>query len=365
MVIEAVLTAAIQRVLERGLLDWGPEVPAFEQEFAAWIGVPYAVGAASGTAALRLALLALGIGPGDEVITVPNSDISTTAAIHHVGARAVWVDVESDTMNMDPALVEQAITPRTRALLPVHLYGHPADMPNLTAIARRHDLYVIEDACLALGASIDGVPVGAWGDLACFSHAPSKHLGACGSAGTVVTASAALVEQLQLHAGYGQQRARSYERALAGTGQHFLVEGRNERLDELQAAILRAKLPRLSGAIADRCAHAEAYTAALSGLPITLPRPRPGAVHTYRNYVIRVNERAAVQHHLAERGIATSVIYIPPLHLQPAYRHLGHGPGSFPVTEQAAAELIALPIGPDLGVETRDAVIAGLHAILQ
>lgn len=364
MAIEPALTAAVHRVLERGLLDWGPEVPAFEAEFAAWVGVPYAVGAASGTAALRLALLALGIGPGDEVITVPNSDISTTAAIHQVGATAVWVDVEADTMNMDPHLVEQAITPRTRALLPVHLYGQPADLPRLMAIAQRHKLHLIEDACLALGASVNGVPVGAWGDLACFSHAPSKHLGACGSAGTVVTANAALVEQLQLYAGYGQPRARSYTRALAGTGQHFLVEGRNERLDELQAAILRAKLPHLSAAIAARRDHAAAYTLALRHLPLKLPLERPDTVHTYRNYVIRVNDRDAVQQQLAARGIATSVIYVPPLHLQPAYRRLGYGPGSFPVTEQAAAELIALPIGPDLAVETREVVIAALQASL-
>lgn len=355
------IDAAVYRVLESGRLDWGTEVPAFEAEFAQWVGVKHAVGTNSGTAALKIALLALGIGPGDEVITVPNSDISTTSAIHHVGAQSVWIDVDPDTLNMDPSLLEDAITPRTRALLPVHLYGHPADMPALSEIAQRHNLFIVEDACLALGASIEGQPVGSWGDITCFSHAPSKHLGAAGSGGTAVTNDAELAERMQLYAGYGQPRERTYNRSVAGRPQHMLVEGVNERLDELQAAILRAKLPHLEKRIELRRDNAKAYTATLENSSIRLPVERPGYRHTYRNYIIRVPDRERVQRELAEAGITTGLLYVPPLHLQPVYEaRFGYKRGSFPVTEEACDTLISIPIGPEVTPRQRDHVITTL-----
>lgn len=356
------IDAALQQLLARGRLDWGIKVPAFEAEFAQFVGVKHAIGTNSGTAALKLALLALGIGSGDEVITVPNSDISSTSAIHHVGAQAVWVDVEPDTFNMDPHLIEAAITPRTRAILPVHLYGHPADMPALQAIAEQHDLYIIEDACLALGANIDGHPVGTWGHATCFSHAPSKHLGAYGSGGTVVTNDDSLAERIQLYAGYGQPQERTYDKSKARPGQLMLVEGLNERLDELQAALLHVKLPYLAHEIEMRCDHAKAYSLAFKGSAIEPPVERPGYRHTYRNYIIRVPRRDHVLQKLSEAGIAAGLLYVPPLHLQPAYERFGFKRGSFPVTEAICDTLISIPVWPGLTETQRDYVIETLQA---
>lgn len=358
------IAAAIGGVLGRSRFDWGPEVPAFEAELAAWLGVPHVVGVNSGTAGLKLALRALGVGPGDEVITPPNSDIATTAAIHHVGATAVWADIEPDTFNLSPSAAEAAITPRTRALLPVHMYGHPADMPALMELARRHNLAVVEDACLALGASIAGRPVGQWGDIAVFSHAPNKHLGALGSAGSVASVDEALAERVRLLVGYGQLRARSYHREPAGLPQEMLVEGYNERLDELQAAVLRAKLPSLAAWNAARREHAAAYTAALAGSAAGAPVERPGSVHSYRNYVVRVAGRDRVQRRMAEAGVSTALLYVPPLHLQPTYAARGYSRGAFPIAEAAGDELLALPMSPALTTAQRDAVVAALLAAL-
>ena len=257
------LDAAVVRVLASGQLDWGPEVPAFEDDFARWLGATHAVGTNSGTAALKVALLALGVGPGDEVITVPNSDIGSTAAIRHVGATVVWVDVEPDTGNIDPALVAAAVTPRTAAILPVDLYGHPADLPTLRTIAERHGLAIVEDACLALGAAIDGCPVGQWADITCFSFAPTKHLGAYGSAGAAVTNDSALALRMQRLVGYGQNREQHYGGSLAAAPLEHLCEGLNERLDELQAAMLQVKLPHLREIINGYIARAGVYTDSL------------------------------------------------------------------------------------------------------
>jgi len=356
---------ALQRVLQSGQPYWGPEVPAFETEFAELAGAKYAIGTNSGTAALRAALLALGIGPGDEVIAVPNAGIFATSPIHHVGAQAVWVDVEPDTLNMDPNLVEAAITPRTRAILPVHLCGHAADMSALQDIARRHGLFIVEDACVALGASIDGQPMGSWGEVTCFSFAPTKHLGAYGSGGIAVTQDADLAERLQLISGYGYPRQSAYDKSLASAGQCLLVEGLNERLDEMQAAILRVKLPHVAEWIEARQQHARAYTQALQGTPMRPPTERPVYRHTYRNYVIRVAERAYVQQELTEAGISSSRLYAPPLHLQPAYERLGYERGSFPVAEAASEALISLPVGPNVTVAQRDYIIETLLQICE
>lgn len=358
------LDEAVHRVLASGRLDWGPEVPAFEGEFAAWYGAGNAVGTNSGTAALKIALLGLGIGPGDEVITAPNSDIGTVAAIHHTGARAVWADVEPDTLNLDPVQVEAAITPRTRALLPVHLYGHAADMPALSAIAERHDLFVVEDACLAVGAEVAGRPAGRWGDAAAISFAPSKHLGGYGTGGMILSDDPELAERMRRIGAYGQPRERHYGGGSAGAGMHHTHEGINERLDELQAALLRAKLPGLDAAIAGRRAHAATYREGLEGYDLALPPERDGYRHSYRNYVIQVEGRERVEARLAEAGVASSRPYAPPLHLQPVYRHLGFGPGSFPVAEASAERLLALPIRPDLSAAQVDHVVGSVRRAL-
>lgn len=356
------LDAAVGRVLASGSIDWGPEAPAFEQAFAAWLGVSHVVGTNSGTAAIKAALLALDIGPGAEVITVPNTDISTTAAIRFVGARPVWVDVEPDTCNMDPHLVEAAISARTRAILPVDLYGHPADLPALREICDRHRLALVEDACLALGAAIGGRRVGQWADITCFSFAPSKHLGAYGSAGAAATDDASLMQRLQSIVAYGQARDRHYQGALAGGELRHETDGLNERLDEIQAALLQVKLPHLSARIDHYIDCARTYSNALSGGNIRLPTVRPGCTHTFRNYVLHVADRQRIQAALAEQEIATAIPYAPPLHMQPAYREMGYVRGSFPVAERSGDRLLGLPIGPHIEREHCEYVAACLLA---
>ena len=356
------LDAALAGVLASGRLDWGPEVPAFEAEFAGWLGVGHAVGTNSGTAALKVALLGLGIGRGDEVITVPNSDIGSTAAIHHAGATAVWVDVEPDTGNIDPVQVDAAVTPRTAAILPVDLYGHPADMPALRAVAGRHGLAVVEDACLSLGASIDGRGVGQWADVTCFSFAPSKHLGAFGSGGAAVTGDPALARRMVRFAGYGQDRERHYREGPAPPPLDHLSEGLNERLDEIQAALLRVKLPRLRETIDGHVARAGACTDALAGTSVRAPTVRPGHVHTFRNYVVHLEGRDAVRRRLAEDGIATGLHYAPPLHRQPVYRETAAAKRPFPVADRLGDTLLSLPVGPHLDPGTCRRVATALAA---
>jgi len=352
------LDAAVRRVLEGGRPDWGEEVPGLEREFAAFVGSGFAVGCNSGTAALRLALLALGIGLGDEVITAPNSDAGTASAIHHVGAKPIFVDVEEDTMNLDAGLLEAAITPATRAILPVHLYGHPADMPRNMEIARKHNLFVIEDACLALGSSIANRKAGLWGDIGCFSFASTKHLGGFGSGGICVTDNPQLAERMEQFVGYGQPRARVYDKT--AQGQLLLVEGINERLDELRAAMPRVQLPYVPDWTARRIEHAAAYTAAFKNSSIQVPAIRPNCTHTFRNYVIRLEGRDVVQQKLLEAGISVTLAYVPPLHLQPAYARMNLPEGSFPVAEAACERLLCLPISPQLSDAQRDYVIEKL-----
>ena len=342
------LDAALAQVLASGRLDWGPEVPAFEAAFAAWLGVAHAVGTNSGTAALKVALLGLGIGPGDEVITVPNSDIGSTAAIHHAGATAVWVDVEPDTGNIDPFQVDAAVTSRTAAILSVDLYGHPADMPALRAIAGRHGLAIVEDACLALGASIDGRAVGRWADVTCFSFAPSKHLGGFGSGGAAVTDDAAIARRMERFAGYGQDRERHYRGGPAAPPLDHLDEGLNERLDEIQAAMLRVKLPHLRRIVEGYVERAAVYSEELASTPVRTPVVRAGHVHTFRNYVVHLEGRDRVRRRLADDGIATGLHYAPPLHRQTVYRERAAARRPFPVADRLGETLLSLPIGPHL-----------------
>jgi dTDP-4-amino-4,6-dideoxygalactose transaminase len=243
------------------------------------------------------------------------------------------------------------------------MYGHPADLTAISEIAERHGLYLIEDACLALGATCDGRQAGLWGHAACFSFAPSKHLGAYGNGGVAVTDDPDIAEKMRQFAGYGQARERHYRTDLAGGFLEHRVEGLNERLDELQAAILRAKLPHLHQFIRSRRQNAEAYQSAWASLSFELPSERPGCIHSYRNYVILTEDRDRVRGALADAGISTGTPYVPPLHLQPVYRSLGFGPGSFPVIEAAADRLLSVPVSPELTPEQRDHVIEAVQAL--
>jgi dTDP-4-amino-4,6-dideoxygalactose transaminase len=326
---------AIARVIDSGRFVLGDEVAAFEEEFAAFVGVAYAVGTASGTDALELALLALEIGPGDEVITVSHTFVATALAISATGATPVFVDVQEEDGLIDVAAVAAAITPRTRAILPVHLYGRMVDIEALMALARTRQLRVVEDAAQAHGAELAGRGAGSFGDLGCFSFYPTKNLGALGDGGAVVTDDAELVSRLRLLRNYGE--TRKYEHVLAG---------RNSRLDELQAAVLRAKLPLLAGRNERRRGHADAYASGLRDTAVTAPT-RTGASDSVHLYAIRSRRRDALRAHLAEAGIGSQIHYPVPVHLQPLFRdvELRH---PLPITERLASEVLSLPLYPEL-----------------
>jgi dTDP-4-amino-4,6-dideoxygalactose transaminase len=357
------IDAAIQRVVESGKFVMGHEMEAFEAEFAAYCGAAHAVGVGSGTAALHLALLACDIGPGDEVITVPNTDIPTTMTISHCGAEIVWVDTQPRTFNIDPQKIEEKITPRTKAILPVHMFGYPADMEPIMEIAARHDLLVIEDAALAVGAEYHGQKAGTIGHVGCFSLAPTKILGAYGDAGIVVTDDAEIADRIKILRNYGHalEMEENLTGALGIETWELVVEGYNERLDSLQAAILRAKLPTLDDRIARRRAAARKYDERFADLDLLPPYDADDAKHVYRGYVIQVDEREKVRRHLAERDIATRLYYVPILHVQPAYAAMGLDYGAFPVAEETAAKMIALPLFPEITDAQIDAVASAVR----
>ncbi|WP_376794745.1 DegT/DnrJ/EryC1/StrS family aminotransferase [Thermogemmatispora sp.] len=329
--------AAFDEVLADMELFLGPRTRAFEEAFAAYCGCRYGVGVSSGTDALALALRACGIGPGDEVITVAHTFIATVEAIVQVGARPVFVDIDPQTYTLDPELVSAALTPRTRALLPVHLYGHPADMEPLLAIARRAGLRVIEDASQAHGATYRGRRVGSLGDIGCFSLYYSKNLGAYGEAGICVTNDATLAERLRMLRDHGSRLRYHHE-----------LLGSNARLDELQAAVLLVKLRYLDRWNAARQSHASFYNEHLRATGAILPTTRAWATHTYCYYVIQVEQRDRLRYQLEQAGISTGIHYPLPLHLQPACSYLGYQPGSLPRTEACAARIISLPMYPEL-----------------
>ncbi|HXG41167.1 MAG TPA: DegT/DnrJ/EryC1/StrS family aminotransferase [Dehalococcoidia bacterium] len=319
----------------------GPNLEELEERFARYCGVGHAIGVGSGTEALHLALKALGIGPGDEVVTVPFTFIATVEAIALCGARPVFVDVDPRTYTMDPALLPAAITPRTRAIVPVHLYGLPADMEGVMAVARRYGLAVVEDACQAHGAEFRGRKAGSLGHLAAFSFYCSKNLGAYGDAGMVVTDDPALAHRVRLLRNHGQ--AERYRHELLGT---------TSRLDELQAAVLLAKLPHLDEWNGARRARAEDYRRLLAGAPgLALPHEPAYALHVYHLFVVRHPRRDALAQHLAGMGIGTGIHYPLPAHLQPACAHLGYRAGDFPVSEGLAREVLSLPMFPHLTTE--------------
>jgi dTDP-4-amino-4,6-dideoxygalactose transaminase len=343
------LLNAASRVLASGHFVLGAEVEAFERDFAAYCGTRHAVSVSTGTAALHLALLAAGIGPGDEVITTSTTFVATVAAIIYTGAMPVLVDIDPERLTLDPAEVLAAITPQTRAILPVHLHGSMADMDAIQVIARRHGLAVIEDACQAHGAEHDGRRAGSIGDLGCFSFYPGKNLGACGEGGAVVTNDAALATKIRQLRDWGQE-----------TRYLHVAKGYNYRLDALQAAFLSVKLPYLEEWTEARRRHAERYDRGVASLGLA-PPPRPDGVrHVQHVYALRTSQRDRVRETLAERGIATGIHYPTPVHLQPAYADLGYRRGTLPHAEQYAAETFSLPMHPGLDNDVIDRIVDAL-----
>jgi len=328
---------AVARVLEKGRYILGEEAAAFEREFVDYIGVRYGVGVGSGTEAIHLALRACGVGPGDEVITVAHTAVATVAAIELCGATPVMVDIAPRSFTLDPAKLEAAITPTTRAVIPVHLYGQSADLEPILSIARKRRVRVIEDCAQSHGATHHGHRTGAWGDMACFSFYPTKNLGAIGDGGFVATDDPRLAENARLLREYGWR-----ERYVSD------VAGWNTRLDELQAAILRVKLRTLDADNALRRRLASLYDEWLATSPLILPVEMPYGQHVYHLYVVRAERRDALQIFLKERGIGSLIHYPVPVHLQPAYRGRLGDVGSLPETERAAREVLSLPMFPEL-----------------
>jgi dTDP-4-amino-4,6-dideoxygalactose transaminase len=328
---------AIAGVLESSQFILGKEVAAFETEFATYCGAAYAIGVNSGTSALHLALLAAGVGPGDEVITVPFTFVASVAAICYTGAKPVFVDIDADSCTIDVTQVAAAVTPRTKAILPVHLYGQAADLDPLQEIAHRHGLALIEDAAQAHGAEYKNRRAGSIGDIGCFSFYPTKNLSAFGEAGAVVTNNPAHAEKIRLLRDWGA--AKKYEHVL---------KGYNYRMEGLQGAILRVKLRHLERWIAARRSHAAEYTRLLGSAGVQLPGEMPYARHVYNTYTVRSRHRDQLQTELHAAGVQTAIHYPIPVHLQPGYVDLGYGRGAFPVAEQAAREVLSLPMYPEL-----------------
>ena len=335
--IKAELDAAIGSVLESGRFILGPEVQAFEREFGDYCGTRHAVGVNSGTSALHLALLAAGVGPGDEVIAPAFTFVATVAAIEYTGARAILVDVDPLTLTMDPARLEAAITTKTRALIPVHLYGQPADMDPILSIARAHGLVLVEDAAQAHGAEYRGRRVGSIGDMACFSFYPGKNLGAAGDGGALTTSNDEYAQAVRVLRDWGAPEKYLH-----------VVKGFNFRLDEIQAAILRVKLRRLEAWTELRRRHARTYSTLLSGAAVARPVAARDVRHVYHIYAVRTHARDRVRSELHAAGVQAAIHYPIPVHLQPAYANLGYTRGDFPVAERAADEVLSLPMYPEL-----------------
>jgi dTDP-4-amino-4,6-dideoxygalactose transaminase len=339
--IKTEIDAAIARVLDSCQFVLGSEVAGFEQEFATYCGTSACIAVNSGTSALHLALIAAGVGPGDEVITVPFTFVASVAAVLYAGARAVLVDIDPRSFTLDPAVIEAAITPRTKAILPVHLYGQPADMDPILEVARRHGLIVIEDAAQAHGAKYKGRPVGSIGDMACFSFYPGKNLGAYGEGGAVTTSNAEFARTIGMLRDWGQDRKY-----------HHILRGFNYRMEGFQGAILRVKLRHLEQWTEARRALVHQYDELLADCEVETPTEMPWARHVYHAYTLRSDDRHALQTALTTEGIQTGVHYSVPVHLQPAYADLGYGAGAFPQAEAAARQVLSLPLYPELSTES-------------
>lgn len=334
------IDAAVQKILDSGQFILGKEVGEFECQIAGYLGVKYAVGCASGTDALQIAMMALGIGPGDEVITTPFTFVATTETIVLLGAKPVYVDIDPATFNIDPSRIEAAITSRTKAIIPVHLYGQAADMDPLMQIARKHNLKVIEDSAQALGASYKGKKVCTFGDVSCISFFPSKNLGAFGDGGMVVCNDPSLYEKLRMIVVHGSKVKYQHE-----------ILGVNSRLDTIQAAVLSVKLRYLENWNIARRKFASRYDELLSGTPVRVPYVSAACTHIFHQYTIRAPQRDALAAHLKQKGIPHAIYYPIPLHLQKAFAVAGKAKGDFKITEQACDEVLSLPMHTELTEE--------------
>ena len=353
--IRAELLAAFNEVIDQNAFAGGPFVQKFEEDFAAFCRARHAIGVGNGTDALWFALLALGVGPGDEVITVSATFMATAEAISYCGAKPVFVDIDEATYTMNPALLERAITPRTKAIVPVHLYGQVADMDPILEIAKRHGIPVVEDACQAHGAEYKGRRAGTMGDLGCFSFYPGKNLGALGEAGGVTTQDATLAAKVRTLREHGQEK-RYF---------HSMI-GWNGRMDGLQAVALRIKLRALDKGNASRRTNAALYSRLLAEVPgVIAPVVAAYGVPVFHLYVVRVKNRDTVLAKLGERGIGCGIHYPKPIHLQQAYAHLGLGPGTTPVAERCAQEILSLPMFPELTAIQIETVVSELRQVLQ
>jgi dTDP-4-amino-4,6-dideoxygalactose transaminase len=345
------IQVALAGILESGQFVLGEEVAKFEQEFATYVGAAHAVALNSGTSALHLALLALKVGAGDEVITVPHTFVATVAAIGYTGARAVLVDIDPVTYNLDPARLEKAITPRTKAVVPVHLYGQSADMDGILAVAGKHGIPVLEDACQAHGAEYKGKRVGALGAVGAFSFYPGKNLGAYGEGGIAVTNDAALAKAVRMMRDWGQEKKY-----------HHVLPGFNYRMEGFQGAILRVKLRHLEAWTEARRAHAKEYDRLLAGSKVVqTPAAMSWARHVYHVYAVRTPERDQLAAKLQQRGVQTGIHYPIPVHLQPVHANLGYKAGDFPLSESAANQVLSLPMFAEL----TDAQIAEIAAAIE
>ncbi len=356
--IRAEVMAAVERVMNSQHFILGPDVPAFEKEMVDLLGCRYAFGCASGSDALLVALMALGVGHQDEVITTPFTFVATAGSIARLGARPIFVDIDLDTYNLDPHQVSQAISPRTKAIMPVHLFGLAAPMDEIADIASDHHLAVVEDAAQALGAMYRQQPIGTLGTIGCFSFFPSKNLGGAGDGGMLVTNDARLAEQiklLRLHGGRSKY--------------HYDILGLNSRLDSLQAAILRVKLAHLSEWTLARCRNAERYRKwfTQAGLQkfVRLPAEPDTSIHAFNQFVIRTKQRDSLRAFLQNSGIPTEIYYPLPLHLQPAFEYLGYKPGDFPNSEAASRTVLALPIYPELPEAQQERVVSAISSFFR
>ncbi|ANK85037.1 MULTISPECIES: DegT/DnrJ/EryC1/StrS family aminotransferase [unclassified Rhizobium] len=349
--IKSEIDAAVLGVLASGQYILGEEVIRLEQEFADYCNVKHAIAVNTGTSALHLSLLAAGIGPGDEVITVPFTFVATVSAICYTGATPVFVDVEPVTLTMDPAQLEAKITSRTKAIIPVHLYGQMADMDGIMAVADRYQIPVIEDACQAHGARYKGARAGSIGASGCFSFYPGKNLGACGEGGIAVTNSDEQAKTMRMLRDWGQEQRY-----------HHLLKGFNYRMDAIQGAILRVKLRHLEAWTEARRSHGRRYSSLLAGSPhLRTPVEVPERRHVYHVYAIRSHDRDGLQRVLTAEGIPSGLHYPIPVHLQKAHADLGYQAGDFPVSEAAAREVLSLPIYPEMPVQHVDQVAAALE----
>jgi dTDP-4-amino-4,6-dideoxygalactose transaminase len=344
------IDAAIAHALENAQFILGPAVAAFEKEFAQYTGGAVAIGVNSGTSALHLALLAAGIGPGDEVITVPFTFVATVAAIGYSGAKPVFVDIDPACFTMDVAQVEAAITPRTKAIMPVHLYGQPADMDPIMEIARRHHLIVIEDAAQAHGAEYKGRRVGSIGDMGCFSFYPGKNLGAYGEGGAVVTSNPAYERTIRMLRDWGAEKKYVHQ-----------LKGYNYRMEGIQGAILGVKLRHIEAWTEARRAHAAEYGRLLHDSGVGVPRAMPYARHVWHVYAVRTQDRPGLQDALQRQEIQFGIHYPIPIHLQPAWAELNHSRGDFPHAERAADEVLSLPMFPELTAENMQSVAGAIQ----